>query len=144
MASPRWSLGSALAKKGYSQFDVSIFINIIVYMSLDTNVLTFAKAIADETRQEMMKILCCEWMSVNDVVAALDGRVNQPTVSHHLKLLTEANLVHVRQEGRQRFYSLNQEYFTVCCGSLISNFAPTYANQVGQAGEPIPVELIIT
>ncbi len=124
-------------------------------MSIDASVITFAKAIADETRQEMMKLLCCEWMSVNDVVAALGGRVNQPTVSHHLKLLTEANLVHVRQEGRQRFYSLNQANFTVCCGSLMRNFAPTYAEPVAISGfdsscnivdgtqGSVPIELIL-
>lgn len=113
-------------------------------MSIDARVITFAKAIADETRQEMMKILCCEWLSVNDVVDALGGRVNQPTVSHHLKLLAEAKLVHVRQEGRQRFYSLNQEYFTVCCGQLMHNFAPTYASQVDSALKSVPIELSIT
>lgn len=96
-------------------------------MSIDQTAITFAKAIADETRQEMMKLLCCEWMSVNDVVAALGGRVNQPTVSHHLKLLADAALVEVRQEGRQRFYTLNQEHFTVCCGSLMRSFAPNFA-----------------
>ena len=62
-------------------------------MSIDQSVITFAKALADETRQEIMKLLCCEWLSVNDVVDALGGRVNQPTVSHHLKLLAEAELV---------------------------------------------------
>lgn len=127
--------------------DISIIIDIMGPMSIDASVITFAKAIADETRQEMMKLLCCEWMSVNDVVAALGGRVNQPTVSHHLKLLTEANLVHVRQEGRQRFYSLNQANFTVCCGSLMRNFAPTYADsssnpEVGTQGT-VPIELTI-
>lgn len=101
----------------------------MVTMSIDSRVVTFAKALADETRQEIMKMLCCEWMSVNDIVAALGGRVHQPTVSHHLKLLSEANLVHVREEGRQRFYTLNQEYFTVCCGTLMRNFAPSYAGQ---------------
>ena len=90
------------------------------------NVITFAKALADETRQEIMKLLCCEWMNVNDVVAALEGRVNQPTVSHHLRLLAEAGLVEMRQEGRQRFYTLNQEQFTVCCGSLMRSFAPDF------------------
>lgn len=110
-------------------------------MLLDTNVITFAKAIADETRQEIMKLLCCEWMSVNDVVAGLGGRVNQPTVSHHLKLLADANLVQVRQEGRQRFYSLNQEYFTVCCGALVQNFAPTYAGQGDAVAGRFPIEL---
>jgi DNA-binding transcriptional ArsR family regulator len=110
-------------------------------MAIDSSVITFAKAIADETRQEIMKLLCCEWMSVNDVVVALDGRVNQPTVSHHLKLLAEANLVQVRQEGRQRFYSLNQAYFTVCCGSLVRNFAPTYAGQIDGVSKSVPIAL---
>lgn len=111
-------------------------------MAIDSSVITFAKAIADETRQEIMKLLCCEWMSVNDVVTALDGRINQPTVSHHLKLLAEANLVHMRQEGRQRFYTLNEEQFTVCCGALMRNFAPTYADQSSGSLQREPIDLI--
>jgi DNA-binding transcriptional ArsR family regulator len=90
----------------------------------------FAKAIADDTRQEIMRRLCCVWLSVNDVVDQLGGKVKQPTVSHHLKLLEEANLVIVRQEGRQRFYSLNQEQLTVCCGTLIQTFAPDYSADI--------------
>jgi len=54
---------------------------------MDVDQVTFAKALADETRQEIMKHLCCVWLSVNDVVGKLEGRVNQPTVSHHLKKL---------------------------------------------------------
>ena len=87
----------------------------------------FAKALADETRQEIMRHLCCVWLSVNDVVDKLDGKINQPTVSHHLKKLEEADLVSVRQEGRQRFYTLNQEQLTVCCGTLMRVFAPDFA-----------------
>ena len=90
----------------------------------------FAKAIADETRQEIMTHLCCVWLSVNDVVDKLDGRVNQPTVSHHLKKLEDAGLVLVRQEGRQRFYTLNQEEMTVCCGRLVEHFAPDFAGTI--------------
>ena len=86
--------------------------------------------LADETRQEIMKHLCCDWLSVGDVVAKLGGRVNQPTVSHHLKRLEEAGLVSVRREGRQRFYTLNQERMVVCCGALVSSFAPDYAGSV--------------
>jgi ArsR family transcriptional regulator len=91
--------------------------------------ITFAKAIADETRQEIMTCLCCEWLCVTDVVDHLEGRVNQPTVSHHLKKLEEANLVLVRQEGRQRFYTLNQEQITTCCGQLVTSFAPNFVKQ---------------
>src|SRR5688572_11360730 len=97
-------------------------------MKMDS--ILFAKALADDTRQEIMKKLCCCWLSVNEVVEGLGGKVNQPTVSHHLKLLAAANLVQVREEGRQRFYTLNQAYFTECCGQLIQNFAPDYAHEV--------------
>ena len=94
-------------------------------MSVDA--VTFAKTLADETRQEIIMHLCCAWLSVNDVVDKLNGKVNQPTVSHHLKKLEEANLVVVRQEGRQRFYTLNQEEWTVCCNQLFRRGDPNYA-----------------
>jgi len=116
------------------KLDSSINIDIIRIMNLDS--VTFAKAIADETRQEIMTCLCCVWLSVNDVVDALGGKVNQPTVSHHLKILADANLVESRQGGRQHFYTLNQEQLTVCCGTLVRSFAPDYAATV------IPIDSI--
>jgi ArsR family transcriptional regulator, arsenate/arsenite/antimonite-responsive transcriptional repressor len=82
----------------------------------------FSKAIADGTRQKIMNILCCNWLSVNEVVAKLD--VSQPTVSHHLAILREAGLVDVREEGKQTFYTLNQERISFCCGQLMNQFAP--------------------
>jgi ArsR family transcriptional regulator len=85
--------------------------------------LTFAKAMADETRQEIMRLLCCRWLCVSDVVDAL-GHVSQPTVSHHLAVLRDAGLAHTRPEGRQVFYSLNQDAVAFCCGTLMANFAP--------------------
>lgn len=95
---------------------------------MNTAPVTFAKALADETRQEIMMSLCCVWLSVNEVVDKLGGKVNQPTVSHHLKKLEEADLVLVRQKGRQRLYTLNQKQLSVCCGRLIQQFAPNYVN----------------
>jgi DNA-binding transcriptional ArsR family regulator len=109
---------------------------------MNTDPVLFAKALADETRQDIMKHLCCVCLSVGDLVDALGGKVNQPTVSHHLKILADAGLVEARQEGRQRFYTLNQEVLTVCCGILVSQFAPNYAgqiipiNSIGQTDQP--------
>lgn len=97
---------------------------------MEIDPVVFAKALADETRQEIMKHLCCVWLNVGDIVGRLGGRVNQPTVSHHLRKLEEAGLVWVRQEGRQRFYMLNQERLTVCCGMLVRTFAPNYSQSV--------------
>jgi ArsR family transcriptional regulator len=87
-----------------------------------TNPVLFAKALADETRQKIMNLVCCQWLSVNEIVEQLN--VTQPTVSHHLALLRETGLVHVREEGKQTFYSLNQERVAFCCGQLMIKFAP--------------------
>ncbi len=105
---------------------------------MSTDPVTFAKAIADETRQEIMQHLCCVWLSVNDVVDSLGGKVSQPTVSHHLKKLEEAGLVLVREEGRQRFYTLDQAQFTICCGTLVRQFAPDHAGEAAV----IPIDAI--
>ncbi|MBM3179073.1 MAG: winged helix-turn-helix transcriptional regulator [Chloroflexi bacterium] len=86
------------------------------------NPVLFAKAISDETRQKIMNICCCESLSVNEIVDKLS--VSQPTVSHHLAILREADLVTVREEGKQTFYSLNQENVAICCGQLMIKFAP--------------------
>jgi ArsR family transcriptional regulator len=82
----------------------------------------FAKALADETRQKIMKLVCCQWLSVHEIVEQLN--VTQPTVSHHLSVLREAGLVKASEEGKQTFYSLNQECLANCCGTLVLNFAP--------------------
>ena len=86
------------------------------------DVVDFAKALADETRQKIMKLCCCGWVSVTEIVDQLN--VTQPTVSHHLAILRDSGLVNVRHEGKQTFYALNQERVAVCCGQLMVKFAP--------------------
>jgi DNA-binding transcriptional ArsR family regulator len=82
----------------------------------------FAKAIADETRQKIMGLCCCRWCSVSEMVEQLD--VSQPTVSHHLAILREAGLVETRHEGKQTFYQLDQSRVAMCCGQIMTVFAP--------------------
>jgi ArsR family transcriptional regulator len=82
----------------------------------------FAKALADETRQEIMRLCCCRWMSVGEIVGALD--VSQPTVSHHLSILKSVGLVKARRDGKQVFYTLNQERIADGCCNLAEDFAP--------------------
>lgn len=87
-----------------------------------TNAVEFAKALADDTRQKIMSLCCCQWCSVGELVDQL--HVSQPTVSHHLAILRDADLVEVRHEGKQTFYQLNQERLAFCCGQLMVKFAP--------------------
>lgn len=89
---------------------------------MKVNPVLFAKAIADETRQKIMSECCCSELSVNEIVEKVG--FSQPTISHHLAILREAGLVDVREEGKQTFYTLNQERIAVCCGQIMLKFAP--------------------
>ena len=82
----------------------------------------FARALADPTRQQIMKLICCKWLSVGEIVEAVG--VRQPTVSHHLAILRNAGLVNLRSEGKHTYYSLNQARVALCCGDLIQVLAP--------------------
>ncbi len=86
------------------------------------NTVNFAKALADETRQKIMSLCCCKWLSVGEIVSDLN--VSQPTVSHHLSILKEAGLVDSRREGKQVFYSLNQKKIAAACCQVAGDFAP--------------------
>lgn len=68
--------------------------------------------VADATRRDILQVLLEKHaqnaeISVSEIVAHLE--ISQPTVSKHLKVLREAELVTVREEGQHRFYSLDPE-----------------------------------
>ncbi|HSM58147.1 MAG TPA: metalloregulator ArsR/SmtB family transcription factor [Candidatus Sulfomarinibacteraceae bacterium] len=84
--------------------------------------ITFAKAMADESRQKIMELLCCRWLCVGDIVDQMG--LTQPTVSHHLSVLRKAGLVNTRREGKQVFYTLDQREVAACCSRLMHTFAP--------------------
>ncbi|WP_295010459.1 helix-turn-helix transcriptional regulator [uncultured Microbacterium sp.] len=66
--------------------------------------------IADGTRRDILQLLRRRsadgdsGTSVTQIVSELG--ISQPTVSKHLKVLREAELVTVREDGQRRFYSI--------------------------------------
>ena len=62
------------------------------------------KALADETRLRILKLLEVREMCVCEVMVALG--LTQPTASHHLGILESAGLVKDRKEGKWVFYSI--------------------------------------
>jgi len=62
----------------------------------------FFKALADETRLRILKLLEVREMCVCEVMVALD--LTQPTASHHLGLLENAGLLQATKEGKWVFY----------------------------------------
>ena len=91
-----------------------------IVISIDT--VEFAKALADETRQKIMAMCCCQKVSVGDIVDALN--VAQPTVSHHLKILKNAGLVKSERRGKQVLYTIDQQRLAQGCCQVAENFAP--------------------
>jgi DNA-binding transcriptional ArsR family regulator len=67
--------------------------------------------IADGTRRDILRLLLDRssagerGTSVSHIVHELGA--SQPTVSKHLKVLRDAQLVSVREEGQHRYYSLS-------------------------------------
>ncbi len=102
------------------------------------DMVAFCKALGDETRQRILEILQAEGEKcVSDLVEAFN--VSQPTISHHLHFLKQANLVTSRRDGKQIYYSANQDNITECCGILFTKLVPTDLNLV-EFIEPEKVE----
>src|SRR5262245_6173206 len=82
------------------------------------------KAISDPSRLEIMDHIVLSWLTVNEIVGKMEGKINQPTVSYHLRLLEEANLVAVKRKGRQRFYVLNRAEIAKQYNGFVNKFSP--------------------
>jgi ArsR family transcriptional regulator len=65
------------------------------------------KALGDPIRLEIIRLLVGKEMCVCDIISSF--QVSQPTISHHLKVLKQADLVTDRKEGKWIYYSLNYE-----------------------------------
>jgi len=61
--------------------------------------------VAEPRRREILDLLAERERSVSEVVRAL--RLAQPSVSKHLRVLHEMNLVRARREGRHVLYRTN-------------------------------------
>lgn len=92
-----------------------------------TNITTLFTALADPTRRELFERLTKRGMPVGEL--ARGTRVTRPAVSQHLKVLRDAGLVSVREEGTRRIYSVEQKgvdamrtYLDKMWDSALANF----------------------
>ena len=64
----------------------------------------FFKALADETRVRILRLLTLREMCVCEIMVALN--LTQPTASHHLGILEKEGIVKRRKEGKWVFYAI--------------------------------------
>ena len=64
------------------------------------------KALSDESRVKIILMLSTGATNACDFMEELN--ISQPTLSHHLRILGEADLVCVQKDGKWRIYSLSE------------------------------------
>jgi DNA-binding transcriptional ArsR family regulator len=62
-------------------------------------------AVAEPRRRAILNYLALQERPVGDIVASLG--LQQPSVSKHLRVLLDVDLVHVRRDGRRMLYRTN-------------------------------------
>ncbi|ATW23608.1 ArsR/SmtB family transcription factor [Candidatus Formimonas warabiya] len=65
------------------------------------------KALADETRLKIIDMLSCGELCACKILESF--HITQPTLSYHMKILTESGIVIGRREGAWMHYSLDQK-----------------------------------
>src|SRR3954453_20904055 len=63
------------------------------------------QAIADPTRRAILLLVAAQSMTAGAIAAKFDTA--RPTVSKHLQILTECELLKQEQDGREIYYHLN-------------------------------------
>jgi DNA-binding transcriptional ArsR family regulator len=66
-------------------------------------------ALAHPVRRRIVELLAEEEYTAGEIIAEFD--MSAPSISLHLKLLREADLIRVKAEGQRRVYSLNPAGF---------------------------------
>ncbi len=73
----------------------------------------YVKAFGDRSRLRIISMLSTNEMTVGDITTEIG--LSQPTVSRHLGILREADIVIDRRDGQLVYYSLNKDVVKTCC-----------------------------
>ncbi len=98
-------------------------------LPIDEQLLTFFKALADANRLKIVGLLSQHPYSVEELAAILSLR--PPTVSHHLKVLSEAGMVTARAESYYNFYQLEPGVLEKIASQMVTrNKLPSMSAEV--------------
>jgi len=76
----------------------------------------YFKAFGDPTRLKIINLLAAKEMTVNEIAEKIG--LSQPTISRHLGVLRDAQVVIDRRDGQKVYYSLNRESVQSCCSGF--------------------------
>ncbi len=67
------------------------------------------KALSDPTRRRILEKLSEKDLTAGEIAEEFD--ISKPSISHHLSILKNADVVEVRRDGQSLIYSLNVTVF---------------------------------
>lgn len=82
-----------------------------------------ARALADPTRREILRLLRHQPMNAGEIAAAFS--LSRPAISRHLRVLREASLVSDELTGRERVYRLRLDGLAGLEAFLVELRAPS-------------------
>lgn len=88
------------------------------------------KALADKTRQDILELLGEAEMNVTDICS--EFRISQPTISHHLQVLKNCDMVAARKDGKKIYYCVRQETINKAFGAVIQKMRIRGIKQKGK------------
>src|ERR1700744_4299066 len=72
------------------------------------------QAIADPTRRDILGLLSRQTLTLNGIVDHFDS--SRPTISEHIKILTECGLIVIKKQGRERYCQARLEKLSEITG----------------------------
>ncbi len=78
------------------------------------------KALSDPTRREILKLLSKGDMTANEIVKHFN--MSQPSISKHLEILKQAELVTAEKKGQFVIYSINLTVLQSVLGGFLELF----------------------
>ncbi|HXU44766.1 MAG TPA: metalloregulator ArsR/SmtB family transcription factor [Thermoanaerobaculia bacterium] len=78
------------------------------------------KALSDGTRQEILRLLEVNQRTVGEIVG--NFKLSQPTISRHLSVLKEAELVVDQRHGQNVIYRLNDHMLSTSMRDFFGQF----------------------
>ncbi len=97
-----------IPERPQSDFSLSLSKPTVLDGATAFRVAEFFKALSDPTRVRIIHLLAYQEMSVGEICLSLT--LNQPNVSHQLRLLRTLRLVTLRKDGRHAYYSLADQH----------------------------------
>src|SRR5579862_2546112 len=90
----------------------------------DRELIRALKALADPTRFRMVQeIAAAGELSCGQIAEHFD--VSQPTISHHLKILSDADILVRRSQGKHHFTTVNQALLKQLTALLPARLSPS-------------------